>query len=121
MTKRIGLIIVFLIIAILLLIGLIYVQSNQSSSSNSSTSGSSRQSDSSTNSDDRPLPTDSISKDEAEQVALDEFGGEIKETESDDYNGQPAWEVEIRNSDEHGRIEVKVDKSSGKILNWERD
>lgn len=38
----------------------------------------------------------------------------------DDSRGMPAWEVEVKGSDE-GRIEVKVDKESGEILDMEHD
>ncbi len=65
-------------------------------------------------------PHSDITADEAERIALDEFGGTVKETESDHYRGEPAWEVEIYDSRE-GRIEVKVHKQSGEILHWEKD
>lgn len=71
-------------------------------------------------SEDNNTDGDSVSKEEAEKIAIDKFGGTVKETESDDYNGSPAWEVEIRDSND-GRIEVKVDKKTGKILNEEKD
>lgn len=40
--------------------------------------------------------------------------------ERDHYRGTEAWEVEIEGSDQ-GRIEVKVDTATGKILQMERD
>lgn len=61
-----------------------------------------------------------VNRDEAGRAATDKYGGTIKSVESDDYNGKPAWEVEIRGSD-HGRIEVKVEKSTGKILHMSKD
>lgn len=61
-----------------------------------------------------------ITKEKAEQIAIDKFGGSAKETESDSYQGQPAWEVELSDS-KHGRIEVKVDKQTGEILHYEQD
>lgn len=61
-----------------------------------------------------------VTKEEAEKIVLDKFGGSVKETESDHYDGKEAWEVEVRDSSK-GRIEVKVEKSTGKILSWEND
>lgn len=62
----------------------------------------------------------SVGRDEAGKIATNKYGGTVKEVESDHYNGKPAWEVEIRDSDK-GRIEVKVEKSTGKILHMELD
>lgn len=62
----------------------------------------------------------SISKAKAEKIAVDAYGGTVKETESDDYHGSPAWEVELRDS-KYGRIEVKIDKKTGEILHYEKD
>lgn len=77
--------------------------------------------DSSANSNSSDKPSgDEISRAQAEQIATDKYGGTVKETESDDYHGKPAWEVEIRDSRE-GRIEVKVDKITGEILDLEHD
>lgn len=68
-----------------------------------------------------PAPGSSaISLDEAGRVVTDLYGGEVIGVEDDDYRGTPAWEVEVKNSNE-GRIEVKVDKTSGEILDVERD
>ncbi|UPO78065.1 PepSY domain-containing protein [Arthrobacter sp. Helios] len=68
-----------------------------------------------------PAPGSSaISLDEAGRVVTDQYGGEVIGVEDDDYRGTPAWEVEVKNSNE-GRIEVKVDKTSGEILDVERD
>ncbi|GAB3564152.1 PepSY domain-containing protein [Spelaeicoccus albus] len=61
-----------------------------------------------------------VSRDRAGKIATDKYGGTVKNVESDDYNGKPAWEVEIRDS-KQGRIEVKVEKSTGKILHMEHD
>lgn len=61
-----------------------------------------------------------ISKAQAEQIATDAYGGTVKETENDDYKGTPAWEVEINDS-KKGRIEIKVDKQTGDILDYEQD
>ena len=65
-------------------------------------------------------PTNEVSKSEAEKIALDKYGGSIKNTEDDLYHGTPTWEVEVRDSSK-GRIEVKVDKTTGKILHVEGD
>lgn len=64
--------------------------------------------------------TPGITQSEAESIVIDKYGGTVKETESDSYEGTPAWEVEVRDSTK-GRIEVKVDKQSGDILNVEQD
>lgn len=64
--------------------------------------------------------SDSISLDEAGKIVTDEYGGEVIGVEDDDFRGTPAWEVEVKDSDE-GRIEVKVDKESGEILDMEHD
>lgn len=85
---------------------------NGSSGSNSDNSGGSGDSDSSSGK--------SVTMDEAGDIATDKYGGTVKEVESDHYNGKAAWEVEIKNSDK-GRIEVKVEKSTGKILDMEKD
>src|SRR5699024_2714208 len=57
---------------------------------------------------------------EAAQSAVNKYGGCTINVEDDDYNGEPAWEVEIRESNQNtenaGRIEVKVDKSSGNVI-----
>lgn len=57
---------------------------------------------------------------QAGRIATDKYGGTVKEIESDNYRGTPAWEVEITNSSQ-GRIEVKVDKATGAILHMELD
>lgn len=64
--------------------------------------------------------TKGISIGEAEKIAIDKYGGTVKEIESDHYRGREAWEVEIRDSSQ-GRIEVKVDKETGEILDMEKD
>lgn len=61
-----------------------------------------------------------ISQEEAEQAAIEKYGGTVKSTERDDFEGSPAWEVELRDS-KYGRIEVKVDTKTGKILHYEQD
>lgn len=61
-----------------------------------------------------------VSRTQAGTIATNAYGGTVKEVESDDYKGKDVWEGEVRNSD-RGRIEAKVDKSSGKILNVEQD
>lgn len=63
---------------------------------------------------------DGISLDDAAGIVTDQYGGEVIGVEDDDYRGTAAWEVEVRDSSE-GRIEVKVDKSTGEILDVEHD
>ncbi len=57
---------------------------------------------------------------QAGKIATTEYGGTVREIESDHYRDTPVWEVKIRDS-RQGRIEVKVDKNTGKILKVERD
>lgn len=59
-----------------------------------------------------------ITRDRAGQIATDKYGGDIISVENDSHNGEPTWEVELKNSDQ-GRIEVEVTKSSGKIVKTE--
>jgi hypothetical protein len=61
-----------------------------------------------------------VSRAKAGQIATSRYGGTVKEIESDHYHGKAAWEVEIQNSNQ-GRIEVKVDKATGDILDVEKD
>lgn len=61
-----------------------------------------------------------VGMDEAGEIATDKYSGTVKSVESDHYHGKDAWEVEIQNSDQ-GRIEVKVAKSTGKILHMEKE
>lgn len=91
-------------------------------SSEGDTSGPSSGSDSNVSQENGSDMSDdgAVTKDEAGTIATDKYGGKVKEVESDDYNGKAAWEVEIRDSDE-GRIEVKVAKSTGDIMNMEQD
>lgn len=62
----------------------------------------------------------SVSKEEAGKISTDKYGGAVEEVGSDSYQGKDVWEVEIRDSDQ-GRIEIKVEKATGKILNMEKD
>lgn len=62
----------------------------------------------------------SISLDDAAKIVTDEYGGEVIGVEDDDFHGTPAWEVEVKDSDE-SRIELKVDKESGETLDMEHD
>lgn len=61
-----------------------------------------------------------VTAEEAGKIATDKYDGTVKEVESDDYKGTEAWEVEVRDSAE-GRIEVKVERSTGVILHMEHD
>lgn len=62
-----------------------------------------------------------IGMDEASQIALDEFGGELDSIESDHFDGIPVWEVELENTDLGYDLEVMVDKETGEILHYEED
>ncbi len=66
-----------------------------------------------------PASADST-KQEAAQAAVNQYGGCVINVESDDYDGEPAWEVEMRktntNDAANGRIEVKVNKASGEVV-----
>lgn len=53
-------------------------------------------------------------------IATDKYGGTVSSIEDDSYKGEPAWEVEINDSNE-GRIEVKVSKATGDILDVEHE
>lgn len=61
-----------------------------------------------------------LSMEQGGSIATDEYGGTITSIEGDDYKGEPAWEVELEGSSE-GRIEVKVSKATGQILEVEND
>ena len=61
-----------------------------------------------------------VTADEAGKIATDAYGGTVKNVESDTYSGAPVWEVEVKDSDQ-GRIEVKVAKDTGEILNVEHE
>lgn len=62
-----------------------------------------------------------VGKSQAEQVVKDRYGGQVISIESDSEKGQATWEVEVKNSPKHGRIEVDVAKSSGKIIACEAE
>jgi len=62
-----------------------------------------------------------IGMDEATQIALDEFGGELDSIESDHYDGIPVWEIELDDTDLGIDLEVVVDKETGEILHYEED
>ena len=64
--------------------------------------------------------TGGISLGDAGTIVTDKYGGELIGVEEDDFHGTPAWEVEVRDSSQ-GRIEVKVDKATGEILDIEQD
>lgn len=57
-----------------------------------------------------------VGADQAGQIVVDRFGGQIKSVESDSENGQPTWEVELEASPQYGRIELDVAKSSGEVI-----
>lgn len=61
-----------------------------------------------------------VTREEAGRLVVDRYGGTVKGVGSDDYHGKDAWEVEVRDS-RQGRIEVKVEKSTGRILHMEQD
>ncbi len=69
-----------------------------------------------------PAAADSTME-QAAQAAVDQFGGCTINVEEDDYDGKPAFEVELKKTNvdnaANGRIEVKVDKASGKVVNKE--
>lgn len=65
-------------------------------------------------------PQDGVGMEEAGRIATDKYGGTVSSIEDDSYKGEPAWEVEINDSTE-GRIEVKVSKATGDILDVEQD
>lgn len=60
-----------------------------------------------------------VTSTQAGRIATEEFGGIVKEVGSNDDEGMDSWEIEIRDSRE-GRIFVKVEKSTGKILHMEQ-
>lgn len=65
-------------------------------------------------------PQDGVGMEEAARIATEKYGGTASSIEDDSYKGEPAWEVEIKDSNE-GRIEVKVSKATGDILDVEKD
>lgn len=65
-------------------------------------------------------PQEGVGMEEASRIATEKYGGTVSSIEDDSYKGEPAWEVEIKDSSE-GRIEVKVSKATGDILNMEQD
>lgn len=65
-------------------------------------------------------PQDGVGMEQAGMIATDKYGGTVSSIEDDSYKGEPAWEVEINDSNE-GRIEVKVSKATGDILVVEQE
>lgn len=61
-----------------------------------------------------------ISKERAGKIVTDKYGGEVINVEADTHDGEPVWEVEVKNSHE-GRIEVDVTQSGGEIVDFEHD
>lgn len=59
--------------------------------------------------------TTEITEEDAEMVATSEYGGTVVSVESDDYNGEATWKVELAGSSQ-GDIEVEVSKASGEIV-----
>lgn len=115
------------IVIILSILGVVYIINLSNDSvwpSDRSDSGDSTSEDRDRDSKDSDSESEteksSITSSEAEDIAIEAYGGTVKETESDHHQGREAWEVEIRDS-KHGRIEVKVDKHTGEILEMERD
>lgn len=116
-SKKLYVIIVILIIALLAAVGsAIYLGTRDTTdtSEHKTTTTQAAKYDKGTNEKSK------ISAEEAGKIVTDKYGGTIKEVENDDYRGKPAWEVEVRDSKE-GRIEVKVDKQTGAILEKEQD
>jgi uncharacterized membrane protein YkoI len=60
-----------------------------------------------------------ITEEQAKQIALDEVGGTVTDTDTDRVNGRDAWEIEIRkNGNEY---DVLVDMETGDVLKVEKD
>lgn len=68
---------------------------------------------------DSGTPHEGIGMEQAGTIATERFGGTVSSIEDDSYKGEPAWEVEIKDSAQ-GRIEVKVSKATGDILEVEQ-
>lgn len=69
---------------------------------------------------DAPATDGTVTMEQAGQIATDAYGGTIKSIEDDNYQGEPAWEVELRDSSE-GRVEIKVSKATGEILHLDHE
>lgn len=67
-----------------------------------------------------PAPDGSVTREQAGQIVTDAYGGEVLDVEADTAQGQPSWEVEVRDSRE-GRIEVDVSQRNGEMLEMEHD
>ena len=103
---------------ILIVVAVILVshwQNSRPTESENASSSNSQSSDKNSSSD-----TPQISKDQAADIVKKQYGGTILNVESDSHDGSPAWEVEVSDSKE-GRIEVDVDKATGKIVEMEKD
>jgi hypothetical protein len=61
-----------------------------------------------------------VDRDAAGRLVTDTYGGNVLSVESDTYRGTPTWEVEASGGD-CGRIEVDVDKATGRIVSFETD
>jgi len=62
-----------------------------------------------------------IGMDDAAQIAIDEFGGELDGIGSDYFDGIPVWEIELEDTDLGMDLEVLVDKETGEIVHHEED
>lgn len=63
---------------------------------------------------------ESVDSDAAGRIVTDTYGGRVISVEEDTEQGKPAWEVEATGG-RCGRIEVDVDKASGRILSFEAE
>jgi len=61
-----------------------------------------------------------VGRETAGDLVTDSYGGRVLNVEEDTDQGKPAWEVEATGG-QCGRIEVDVDKASGRIVSFETD
>lgn len=61
-----------------------------------------------------------VDSDAAGRIVTDTYGGRVINVEEDTDQGKPAWEVEATGG-RCGRIEVDVDKASGRIVSFETE
>ncbi|MFC4619515.1 PepSY domain-containing protein [Camelliibacillus cellulosilyticus] len=61
-----------------------------------------------------------ISKNKAADIAIKKYGGELINVEKETEKNRPVYEVELKNS-KQGRIEVDVDRETGRIIKMEKD
>ncbi|HEY8455766.1 MAG TPA: PepSY domain-containing protein [Actinopolymorphaceae bacterium] len=53
-------------------------------------------------------------------MVTDTYGGRVINVEEDTHQGKPTWEVEAT-AGSCGRIEVDVDKATGRIVSFETE